>query len=523
MKNRLLPLLFLPALVVFASNPSAVAQNSTWLLDPVSSDWNTNANWTANVPYDTATFDVSHNPQVFVSLFLTGVNRIVFSPGASSFDISVLAHSTLDFSGEGIVNNSGIVQNFRSSRGEDGFQGEFIFLSHATAGDHTTFTTVGGATGDLQFQVNSNAGKATIVNQGSTTESGPLGVTGFFNQSNAKQAVITNQGGQASGAGGGLTLFASTARASDAVITGQGSGVAGGLGGRLEFYDDSSADAATLIAEAGANGGGGGEIHFFDRARGQTATVKLFGNGFLDVTFLEAQATIGSLEGDGHVLLLNTLNIGSNNLSTNFSGLLEENPGFGPGAIKKIGRGTLTLAGANTYTGGTIISGGRLLVENSSGSATGAGAVQVSAGTLGGSGIISGPVIVGTGNGVAVLAPAVGTGKQATLKVESTLIFNSDASYIYTFKARPNAARTDRVIANGVTINEGASMDLSGQTQGTLTQGTVYPVITNTSASAIDGTFINLPDGGIVNVNGNNLQASYSGGDGNDLTLTVVP
>jgi hypothetical protein len=24
-------------------------------------------------------------------------------------------------------------------------------------------------------------------------------------------------------------------------------------------------------------------------------------------------------------------------------------------------------------------------------------------------------------------------------------------------------------------------------------------------------------------VNGNNLQASYSGGDGNDLTLTVVP
>jgi hypothetical protein len=27
----------------------------------------------------------------------------------------------------------------------------------------------------------------------------------------------------------------------------------------------------------------------------------------------------------------------------------------------------------------------------------------------------------------------------------------------------------------------------------------------------------------IVNVNGNNIQASYSGGDGNDLTLTVVP
>jgi hypothetical protein len=32
-----------------------------------------------------------------------------------------------------------------------------------------------------------------------------------------------------------------------------------------------------------------------------------------------------------------------------------------------------------------------------------------------------------------------------------------------------------------------------------------------------------VPDGGILTVNGNNLQASYTGGGGNDLTLTVVP
>jgi len=48
-------------------------------------------------------------------------------------------------------------------------------------------------------------------------------------------------------------------------------------------------------------------------------------------------------------------------------------------------------------------------------------------------------------------------------------------------------------------------------------------LIRNTSADPISGTFSNLPDGAIVNVNGNNLQASYEGGDGNDLTLTVVP
>jgi hypothetical protein len=45
----------------------------------------------------------------------------------------------------------------------------------------------------------------------------------------------------------------------------------------------------------------------------------------------------------------------------------------------------------------------------------------------------------------------------------------------------------------------------------------------NTAATPIDGTFANLTDGSIITIHGNNLQASYEGGgDGNDLTLTVV-
>ena len=64
---------------------------------------------------------------------------------------------------------------------------------------------------------------------------------------------------------------------------------------------------------------------------------------------------------------------------------------------------------------------------------------------------------------------------------------------------------------------------MQGKTQGTLTPGTVLTVISNTSANPISGTFSNLADGAIVTVNGNNLQANYTGGDGNDLTLTAVP
>lgn len=105
--------------------------------------------------------------------------------------------------------------------------------------------------------------------------------------------------------------------------------------------------------------------------------------------------TIGSLEGDRLALLgANNLTIGSNNLSTTFAGVIQ-----GAGSITKSGSGKLTLSGANTYTGGTIVSAGSLLVTNRRGSGTGSGPVQVNAGKLGGTGKISGNVIIGTGSG----------------------------------------------------------------------------------------------------------------------------
>jgi hypothetical protein len=134
--------------------------------------------------------------------------------------------------------------------------------------------------------------------------------------------------------------------------------------------------------------------------------------------------------------------------------------------------------------------------------------------------MIAGTVTIGP---TAFLAPAGGTQTKATLTLESNLTFNAAASYTYIFKARGSLAETDKVVANGVTINSNANFNLIGQTQGALTQGLVLTVIDNTALTPIAGTFSNLPDGGIVAINGNNFQASYSGGDGNDLTLTVVP
>ncbi|PYK11525.1 MAG: hypothetical protein DME65_07010 [Verrucomicrobia bacterium] len=82
---------------------------------------------------------------------------------------------------------------------------------------------------------------------------------------------------------------------------------------------------------------------------------------------------------------------------------------------------------------------------------------------------------------------------------------------------------TDQVAAVGVSVSPGAQFDFLDTGNGTLPVGTVFTVINNTSADPIAGTFSNLPDGATFTSNSNTYQVNYAGGDGNDLTLTVVP
>ena len=71
--------------------------------------------------------------------------------------------------------------------------------------------------------------------------------------------------------------------------------------------------------------------------------------------------SIGSLAGSGTVTNTGaaaTLSAGGDNLSTTFSGTLQN--GSGALALSKLGTGTLTLSGPNTYSGATTVSAGTL-------------------------------------------------------------------------------------------------------------------------------------------------------------------
>jgi len=372
----------LPLLLSTAS--SSFAGSATWLASPATGDWNTASNWApATVPNgssDTATFGFSNTTGVSTA-GNTEANGIVFNAGASAFTITATPTLTLTISGTGITNNSGITQNFVTAVNGAGNVGEIVFTNSATAGSLTAFT-----------------------NNGSAVSGFGGGALSFNSTSTAGNGTFTNNGGVVSGAGGGTTIF----------------------------FFSSTAGNGTLIANGGSGGGAGGLIQFVTNSTGGTARVEVFGNGNLDMSFHAAPGmAVGSIEGNGIVFLgANNLTVGGNKLSTTFSGVMQDGGGNGGtgGSLTKIGKGKLSLTKANTYTGGTTLKAGSLLVKNKTGSATGTGAVQVNAGTLGGTGKIAGAVTVGTGSGAgAFVSPGTSATKPGTLTINNnTLTFNSD-------------------------------------------------------------------------------------------------
>ena len=564
------------------------ADDITWNLNPINGNWHVAENWTPEgVPRgsDTAHFALSNVTSVSVERAETNIQAIVFDATASAytFTLDQSENAALFFLGDGIINNSGQVQNFMNTASCDGaLPTDIQFFGNASAGSQTLFTNQGGhgdlGSGHTIFNDRSTAGEAMFVNKPACEAGFIYGGTVFFNDdASAGSAVFINEGGAVSGGGGGEIKFNYNATAGNANITALGGAVAGAINSYVYFLSNATAGSATFVAEGGqakgayggqilflgsnsaenanftikggtpgsafggvleftyeadmgnaicvinggTDGGPGGILELSQSSTGGTARIEVFGNGTLDITSHDRPGiTIGSLEGDGIVLLGdNNLTIGSNNLTTEFSGNIQNS-----GSLSKVGTATFTLSGANTYTGGTTVSAGSLVINNTSGSGTGTSAVQVNSGTLGGHGTIAGAVTIGTGSGPgAFLAPALGTRKTATLTIQSPLTLNSDATYTYTYRAKRNRASTDLVVANGVTINSGAILDFDGTIHGRLTPGLVFTVISNTSANPINGTFTNLPDGSTIVLAGNSFQASYEGGDGNDLTLTVVP
>lgn len=482
------------AFLCFFSSQLTYGGSATWNLNPVDDDWINPNNWTPatvpNGPSDTATFGVS-NMSIISLTIDTELAEMVFQPGASGYVVGTAPNgAVLTMSGAGVTNNSGVSQIIAVLPTFSG-PGGINFTNSATAGSQVSYPNNGvsfGVPPEINFMDNSSAGSATF----------------------------TNSGAFANGIDGSLIVFADSSSADHAILINNGATVNGGRGGVTRFTGTSRAGNATLIANAGQNGGAGGVIEFTDRADGGQASVQVFGNGTLQIVdSAKNKVTIGSLEGDGVVSTgssSGTLAVGRNGRSTTFAGRIQ-----GTGGLRKIGRGTLELTGASAYSNPTLVEEGTLLV-NKSGSV--ASSVTVASGTVGGRGKVGGLLFVGAG-GVARIAPGVDGRGPATLHVGAEVHFFSSGSLACKFY--PTQRTSDSLDTGGVAIDAGALFSFVNSGTGQIAPGSVFTLLTSPGTDPIAGNFANLPDGGTVSFNGNNFLVNYEGGDGNDLTLRVVP
>ncbi|WP_244659399.1 autotransporter outer membrane beta-barrel domain-containing protein [Bradyrhizobium guangdongense] len=314
--------------------------------------------------------------------------------------------------------------------GGETFFGTFRGTDTATAANATILNN----TGATIFFARTTAGSATITN-----ESG--GGIEFLEHSSAGSAKITNRTGA-------VTIFSDSTTAADASITNRS-------GGSTVFGGNATAGNATITTL------NGGTTQFFVAATGGNAQFITNGTGIVDFSGStgpngDGRVSAGSIAGSGTYVIGigNTLVVGSNNLSTEVSGVIADSCGCGPGpgSLEKVGTGTLVLSGTNTYTGTTTINGGSLRVD---GSISQSSLTTVNAGAaLYGAGIIGNTVITNGG----IYAPGNGS-PGSSMRVQGDLSFQPGS--VYAVQVGSGSSTSHALVSGNVALNGTVGISLS--------------------------------------------------------------
>jgi autotransporter-associated beta strand protein len=243
-------------------------------------------------------------------------------------------------------------------------------------------------------------------------------------------------------------------------------------------------------------------------AGGATAAFNLgTSTGTIRTTF-DSTVNFGSLSGGANTRLQGSTNgtagstyvIGALGTTTTFAGTITDGTNTTPAplSITKTGNGTLTLTGANLYTGATSVNAGRLQVNGS----IGGSGVTVAGGRLGGTGADNAPLPAAAGGTV---APG-SFGAPGTLTVNGPVALLSGSA---TSIDVASAASASRLSSNGA-VDLGGSLAVNLLNSYKPARTDTFTVLTGAS---VTGTFANLNPFGLISTtdNGWAFTAAYTG------------
>jgi autotransporter-associated beta strand protein len=389
----------------------------------------------------------------------------------------------------------------------------------------------GGTAGSIADGIANNA--ALIFNRSNAlTHSGAISGTGTLTKQGAGALTLSNATGNTYG--GGTTVSAGQLIVTNTSGSGTGTGNVTVNGGSLEVGNGGTGGSVSgnIVNNATVNFNRSDASSYAGQISGTGAVTKN-GAGTHTLTGINSYGggttvSAGTLQGHTDSLQGAILNNAAVIFDQGFNGTYAGTMS-GSGSLTKNGFSVVTLTAANSYAGGTTINAGTLLVNNTSGSGTGSGPVNVVGGTLGGTGSVSGSVTVQNG---AVLSP----GASIETLASGSLVFNTGSTLNYELQTNaPLALGADLIDSTGgLNIAAGVTLAMFDLAAGFQLSGTKYTVIAYNGAWN-GGTFVGLGDdtqffslGKQWKVNYNDTTpganfASEALDNASFVTLTVVP
>ncbi|MGD1017975.1 MAG: autotransporter-associated beta strand repeat-containing protein [Verrucomicrobiia bacterium] len=410
-------------------------------------------------------------------------------------------------------------------------------LSVATVNDTGAAGPLGESANAVVLGGSSTLG--TLEYTGGTAASGKMFAIGAAGDNSALGGVI-----QVDNSGTALTLSGEVYQVSQGLLTKTGAGTLVLAGTQDNVGLGVIVDSGTLVLAKTSNSG----VHAIGGAGFTLAggTVQLGGTGgqqiysnSVDITvnsgtfdFNGNSTMMGGLAGTGGTILNNgggasTITFGFNNDSPTYSGTItDHSAGNGTMALVKVGTGTETLGGSNSYSGGTTISGGTLKLGNAN--ALGTGGLDMNGGTLN-LNLYSISIADLSGSSGTILANNGGTAGTYTLTVgsdnTSTTYGGMIANNTDGFGEKVALTKTGTGVLtlsgnssyNGATtIGSGGAINIQsanalGTSAVTVNSGGALQIqggITAGQALTLNGTGLSN-DGALENVSGNN---TYAGG-----------